>query len=91
MKLFSYLRCSEVIQIKKKLPIVVNCNNLEAEMKRNKISRMDIANYIGCSYRTINSRFCGESQWGFDECVMLRDRFFPEMSLDYLFPYDKGA
>lgn len=36
MKLFSYLRCSEVIQIKKKPPIVVNCNNLEAEMKRNK-------------------------------------------------------
>ena len=60
-------------------------------MKRNKISRMDIANYIGCSYRTINSRFCGESQWGFDECVMIRDEFFPEMSLDYLFPYDKGA
>ena len=60
-------------------------------MKRNKISRMDIANYIGCSYRTINSRFCGESQWWFDECVMIRDEFFPELSLDYLFPYDKGA
>lgn len=70
--------------------VVINCNNLEAEMKRSKISRTDIANCIGCSYRTINSRFCGESQWGFDECVMIRDEFFPELSLDYLFPYDRG-
>ncbi len=67
--------------------VTVNCNNLEAEMKRIGISRKDLANRIGCSYRTMHSRFNGTSQWLYDECVTIRDAFFPEMDLNYLFPY----
>ena len=40
----------------------VKVDNLEAEMKRNKISRSDIAKLLGLSYRTIHSRFNGESE-----------------------------
>lgn len=63
----------------------VKVDNLEAEMKRNKISRSDIANLLGLSYRTIHSRFNGESEWGYAECVKVRDAYFPNMTLDYLF------
>ena len=67
--------------------VTVNCNNLEAEMKRSGVSRKDLASYIGCSYRTIHSRFNGESNWTYAECVAIRDHFWPGLELDYLFPY----
>lgn len=67
----------------------VKVENLEAEMKRNKISRSDIANLLGLSYRTIHSRFNGESEWGYTECVKVRDAYFPDKSLDYLFAADE--
>lgn len=67
----------------------VKVENLEAEMKRNKISRSDIANLLGLSYRTIHSRFNGESEWGYTECVKVRDAYFPDKSLDYLFATDE--
>lgn len=38
----------------------VNVKNLEAEMKRYGVSRSDIADLLGLSYRTIHSRFNGE-------------------------------
>ena len=63
----------------------VKVDNLEAEMKRKKVSRTDIAAFLGVSYRTIHSRFNGEVQWEYSECVRIRDHFFPECSLEYLF------
>lgn len=65
-------------------------DNLEAEMKRKKISRNDIANLLNLSYRTIHSRFNGESQWGYSECVKIRDSYFPDMELSYLFQTTKN-
>lgn len=63
----------------------IKVENLEAEMKRKKISRSDIASLLGLSYRTIHSRFNGESEWGYSECVKVRDTYFPDKTLDYLF------
>ena len=68
----------------------VKVKNLEAEMKRNKISRSDIANLLGLSYRTIHSRFNDETEWGYSECIKVRDTYFPDMSLDYLFATEDG-
>lgn len=68
----------------------VKVDNLEAEMKRNKISRSDIANLLGLSYRTIHSRFNGESEWVYAECVKVRDAYFPNMTLDYLFATEES-
>lgn len=66
----------------------VNVKNLEAEMKRYGVSRSDIADLLGLSYRTIHSRFNGESEWGYAECVKIRDMYFSDKSLDYLFETD---
>lgn len=56
-------------------------------MKRKGISRSDIARHLGLSYRTIHSKFNGDSQWQYTECILIRDTFFPELDLAYLFPY----
>ena len=69
----------------------VKVDNLEAEMKRNKISRSDIADLLGLSYRTIHSRFNGDSEWGYSECVKVRDTYFPDMELSYLFATDNSS
>lgn len=69
----------------------LNLSNLEAEMKRNAISRNDIANLLGVSYRTIHSRFNGESEWTYSECIKVRNKYFPSMSLDYLFQAEPDA
>ena len=63
----------------------VKIDNLEAEMKRKKVSRLEIATYLGVSYRTIHSRFNGKVPWEYSECVRIRDHFFPEHTLEYLF------
>lgn len=85
MQYYNDINC-EITQWKgeKKLP-EVQVENLEAEMKRKKISRRDIARILGLSYRTIHSRFNGESEWGYSECVLIRDTYFPDMELSYLF------
>ena len=60
-------------------------NNLEMEMKSKGISRKDIAEFLGVTYRTIHSRFNGESEWTFSECVKVRNKYFPGMNLEQLF------
>ena len=60
-------------------------NNLEMEMKSKGISRKDIAELLGLTYRTIHSRFNGASDWTFSECVKVRDTYFPGMNLEQLF------
>ena len=69
--------------------IEVKMNNLEAEMKRIGISRLDIAKLLNVSYRTAHSKFNGESKWQYAECVLIRDTYFPDKDLSYLFPYSK--
>ena len=71
--------------------LTVNCKNLEAEMKRHNISRMDIANLLNVSYSTIHSRFNGNSEWIYNECVLIRNSFFPELTLDYLFSTEESV
>lgn len=63
----------------------INLSNLEAEMKRKGISRSDIAKTLNVSYRTIHSKFNGKSEWSYADCVKVRDEYFPDMLLEYLF------
>lgn len=63
----------------------VRLSNLEKEMKQKGVSRNDIAKLLGLTYRTIHSRFNGESEWTFSECVKVRNKYFPGMNLERLF------
>lgn len=66
--------------------VLIKTNNLEAEMKRIGINRMNIANLIKVSYRTVHAKFYGDSPWQYAECVLIRDTYFPDKELSYLFP-----
>lgn len=65
--------------------VAIKCNNLEAEMKRIGKTRNDVADLIDVSYSTVCSRLKGESQWLYTECVTIRDSWFPNLDLSYLF------
>lgn len=68
----------------------LNLRNLEAEMKRIGISRSDIADTLNVSYRTVHSRFNGESEWSYADCIKVRNKYFPDMTLEYLFQIDNS-
>lgn len=69
----------------------VNCKNLEAEMKRHDVSRKEIAETLNLSYSTIHTRFNGMSQWLYEECVIIQQKFFPDSELHYLFLVEKQS
>ena len=56
-------------------------------MVRAGVARSDIAELLGLTYRTIHSRFNGESDWKYSECLLVRDTYFPDKKLEYLFSY----
>lgn len=62
----------------------MDCRNLRAEMVRNGISRKQIEYVVGLSDASICSRFTRRTDFKVCELVKIRDKFFPNCSLDYL-------
>lgn len=60
-------------------------NNLRAEMARYGISTVDIAKVTGKTERSIRDKLIGKTQFSIPDAMAVRDHFFPEMSLEYLF------
>lgn len=71
--------------------------NLEAEMARKKIRNEAIAKVIDKDVRSVRNKKAGVTEFTFNETVQIRDKFFPGVSLEYLFeqedsdPQVKGA
>lgn len=63
-------------------------NNLKAEMVRNGVSAMAIADAIGRTSRTVRDKIIGRCEFYISEAIAIRARFFPGMSLEYLFADD---
>ena len=59
--------------------------NLLIEMMREDITKRMIAQELEKSYETIKSRFKGKTQWKENEMFKIRDKFFPDMTIEYLF------
>ena len=59
--------------------------NLEAEMVRNNISRQDIANLLNLSYNTIGCKMSGKNKFLYDEAIRIRNAFFPDLSVEFIF------
>lgn len=59
--------------------------NLKAEMLRHQISQKDIQEFLGCSESTLRKKLNGYSQFTMREAVAIRNKFFPDMTIDYLF------
>jgi plasmid maintenance system antidote protein VapI len=62
--------------------------NLRAEMARKGITMVDIANFLNLRYATVNDKVNGKYRFYYDEALKIKQRFFPNQSLEYLFEKD---
>lgn len=60
-------------------------NNLKAEMARFGVSVGDISRAIKKSDRAVRDKINEEYDFTFPESKTIRDTYFPELSLEYLF------
>ena len=61
--------------------------NLLAEMGRRKLTMMDLAKdeKLGLSYTTLRNKFNGTSEWVRIEMWTIKENYFPDLSIEYLF------
>lgn len=62
--------------------------NLKAEMARRGITNERLARGIGVNPATMSAKLNVVGRMRLDEAQQLRDKFFPEMTMDYLFGDD---
>lgn len=65
--------------------------NLRAEMVRIGIKTTDIARAIGKTERSVRYKVSGQRSFSVEEALAIRDRFFPGLSVEYLFSRDSTA
>lgn len=65
--------------------------NLKAEMTRNEVQRKDIADFLGIRYATVVDKINGKYQFKLEEAFSIKKRFFPNLSLEYLFAADESC
>lgn len=65
--------------------------NLRAEMSRIGIKQVDIAKLLGVGEATVSNKMKGKSTFDIDEAFLIRENFFPNLSLDYLFSDDTNV
>jgi DNA-binding XRE family transcriptional regulator len=59
--------------------------NLEAEMIREGVTRKDLAEALGVRYATVIDKLKGRYSFTLDEAFIIRNKFFPHLSFEYLF------
>lgn len=62
--------------------------NLSAEMKRFGIEQREMASSIGRTPQTVSNWMSGRNSPTVEDAFKVRDTFFPNMSIDYLFADD---
>ena len=65
--------------------------NLEAEMARSKITQSKLAEVLGITPTTLCFKLKGKSNLSLKECVEIKNKVFPDKSLDYLFATDESS
>lgn len=63
--------------------------NLEAEMVRMGVYRKDVAKSLGVRYATVVQKLNGKYRFSLDEAFAIKEKFFPNLSLEYLFEADE--
>lgn len=65
-------------------------SSLNAEMARCGIKTKDIAELLEITDKTARAKITGNSFFSDKEMKKIRDKFFPRLSIDYLFIEDLG-
>lgn len=63
--------------------------NLKAEMARKKITQLAIAECLNVTPTTISLKLNGKAKLLLPECMKIKNNFFPDCSLEYLFASDE--
>lgn len=63
--------------------------NLEKVRKEKGVSLVDMADVLKVRYQTISDKINGNSDFKFREAVMIKNAFFPEYELEYLFSIEE--
>lgn len=63
--------------------------NLKAEMARKNIKQEEISKALGLSKRALGNRIQGNVAFKLPEAQLIRDTFFHDLELEYLFKSDK--
>ncbi len=63
--------------------------NLQAEIARQNIKQKEMAESIGVNEKTLRNKISGVTSFTFPETKVIRDTFFPDMRLEYLFSNDE--
>lgn len=59
--------------------------NLKAEMSRYGVTSQNIADVIGTQVQAAILKINGNSEFKFSEAIKIRDTYFPNIRLEYLF------
>lgn len=65
--------------------------NLKAEMARAGVSKEDIMNLLGCSIKTVNNKLDEVTDFTVPEAFKIRDTYFANLRMEYLFCSQKTA
>ena len=69
--------------------------NLEAEMRRHRVTQQDIASFIGRRPETVSKWMNGRAgEFSISMAMQVKDHFFPRCSVEYLFarePWEPAA
>jgi hypothetical protein len=63
--------------------------NLRAEMSRYGVSKDDIATCLDVNEKTARDKLAGKYYFNIMEMKKIKTKFFPTMTLDYIFSEDK--
>lgn len=58
--------------------------NIKVEMMRNKVTQKDIADFLGVNAANVSYKINGYRPLRVSELVAIRNKFFPDATLDYL-------
>ena len=59
--------------------------NLQVEMLKEDVNQKMIADFLKVDVRTVRNKISGKTDFGYPEAVQIRNKFFPNVKLEYLF------
>lgn len=61
------------------------CANLRGEMVRKGITIEELARFLGIHRNSVSNKINGETPFSVDEAFEIQKKYFPKLSLEYLF------
>ncbi|MGV3042813.1 XRE family transcriptional regulator [Staphylococcus rostri] len=65
-------------------------SNLEKVRKQNNVTLVDMADLLGVRYQTVSDKISGLSDFKFGEALLIKNTFFPEYEIEFLFSTEKN-